>query len=132
MWKPESWWYWGLTLVLKKYSTALKAVLSSNGFQICCSALRCVFLFYLNLPLVSYVVTELMQSDLHKIIVSPQPLSSDHAKVFLYQILRGMFSFLSLFLSQHLVVTLIQFKSIQCSCINSSIEEMRLYIVFTG
>lgn len=35
-----------------------------------------------------YVVTELMQSDLHKIIVSPQPLSSDHAKVFLYQILR--------------------------------------------
>ncbi|XP_047676390.1 serine/threonine-protein kinase NLK [Tachysurus fulvidraco] len=36
-----------------------------------------------------YVVTELMQSDLHKIIVSPQPLSSDHVKVFLYQILRG-------------------------------------------
>ena len=30
-----------------------------------------------------------MQSDLHKIIVSPQPLSSDHIKVFLYQILRG-------------------------------------------
>ncbi|XP_072312614.1 serine/threonine-protein kinase NLK [Eucyclogobius newberryi] len=37
-----------------------------------------------------YVVTELMQSDLHKIIVSPQPLSADHAKVFLYQILRGL------------------------------------------
>ncbi|KAM8853855.1 serine/threonine-protein kinase NLK isoform 5-T5 [Synchiropus picturatus] len=37
-----------------------------------------------------YVVTELMQSDLHKIIVSPQALSSDHAKVFLYQILRGL------------------------------------------
>ncbi len=32
-----------------------------------------------------------MQSDLHKIIVSPQPLSSDHVKVFLYQILRGEF-----------------------------------------
>jgi len=31
-----------------------------------------------------------MQSDLHKIIVSPQPLSSDHVKVFLYQILRGV------------------------------------------
>lgn len=30
-----------------------------------------------------------MQSDLHKIIVSPQPLTSDHVKVFLYQILRG-------------------------------------------
>ncbi|KAH8038804.1 hypothetical protein HPB51_003288 [Rhipicephalus microplus] len=36
-----------------------------------------------------YVTTELMQSDLHKIIVSPQPLTSDHLKVFLYQILRG-------------------------------------------
>lgn len=37
-----------------------------------------------------YVVTELMQSDLHKIIVSPQPLTSDHVKVFLYQLLRGV------------------------------------------
>ena len=37
----------------------------------------------------SYVVTELLQSDLHKIIVSPQPLTADHVKVFLYQILRG-------------------------------------------
>jgi len=37
-----------------------------------------------------YVVTELMQSDLHKIIVSPQPLSADHVRVFLYQILRGL------------------------------------------
>lgn len=31
-----------------------------------------------------------MQSDLHKIIVSTQPLTSDHVKVFLYQILRGL------------------------------------------
>lgn len=31
-----------------------------------------------------------MQTDLHKIIVSPQPLSSDHVKIFLYQILRGL------------------------------------------
>lgn len=37
-----------------------------------------------------YVVTELMQSDLHKIIVSPQALTSDHVKVFLYQLLRGL------------------------------------------
>ncbi|CAF4939046.1 unnamed protein product [Pieris macdunnoughi] len=36
----------------------------------------------------SYVITELLQSDLHKIIVSPQHLSADHIKVFLYQILR--------------------------------------------
>uniref|UniRef100_A0A1B6GG47 Mitogen-activated protein kinase n=1 Tax=Cuerna arida TaxID=1464854 RepID=A0A1B6GG47_9HEMI len=37
-----------------------------------------------------YVITELLQSDLHKIIVSPQYLSPDHIKVFLYQILRGL------------------------------------------
>ncbi|XP_018020677.1 serine/threonine-protein kinase NLK2 [Hyalella azteca] len=37
-----------------------------------------------------YVMTELMESDLHKIIVSPQNLSSDHIKIFLYQILRGL------------------------------------------
>lgn len=37
-----------------------------------------------------YVLTELMQSDLHKIIVSPQPLTVDHVKVFVYQILRGL------------------------------------------
>ena len=36
-----------------------------------------------------YVMCELMQSDLHRIIVSPQPLSADHVKIFLYQILRG-------------------------------------------
>ena len=41
----------------------------------------------------SYVITELMQSDLHKIIVSPQHLSTDHIKVFLYQILRGIIFF---------------------------------------
>jgi nemo like kinase len=28
-----------------------------------------------------YLITELMQSDLHKIIVSPQHLSADHIKV---------------------------------------------------
>ncbi|XP_078063953.1 serine/threonine-protein kinase NLK2-like, partial [Mustelus asterias] len=37
-----------------------------------------------------YVITELMQSDLHKVIVSPQSLSAEHIKVFLYQILRGL------------------------------------------
>jgi nemo like kinase len=37
-----------------------------------------------------YVLTELMQSDLHKIIVSPQQLTTDHIKVFVYQILRGL------------------------------------------
>lgn len=37
-----------------------------------------------------YVLTELMQTDLHKIITSRQLLSPDHVKVFLYQILRGL------------------------------------------
>uniref|UniRef100_A0A915L040 Serine/threonine kinase NLK n=1 Tax=Romanomermis culicivorax TaxID=13658 RepID=A0A915L040_ROMCU len=37
-----------------------------------------------------YVITELMQSDLHKIIVSPQALTTDHVKLFLYQMLRGL------------------------------------------
>ncbi|KAF7635334.1 Mitogen-activated protein kinase [Meloidogyne graminicola] len=37
-----------------------------------------------------YILTELMQSDLHRIIVSAQPLSSDHVKSFVYQILRGL------------------------------------------
>lgn len=36
-----------------------------------------------------HVLTELFQSDLHKIIVSPQALSSDHVKLFMYQLLRG-------------------------------------------
>lgn len=38
---------------------------------------------------IRYILTELMQIDLHKIIVSQQTLSIDHCKVFLYQILRG-------------------------------------------
>nr|UEC49170.1 nlk [Hofstenia miamia] len=37
-----------------------------------------------------YLICELMQSDLHKIIVSPQPISQDHVKIFIYQILRGL------------------------------------------
>lgn len=46
---------------------------------------------FINPPICySYVITELLQSDLHKIIVSPQHLSADHIKVFLYQILRGL------------------------------------------
>ncbi len=32
-----------------------------------------------------------MESDLHQIIVSPQQLTEDHVKVFLYQILRGTY-----------------------------------------
>ena len=30
-----------------------------------------------------------MESDLHQIIVSPQQLTEDHVKVFVYQVLRG-------------------------------------------
>uniref|UniRef100_A0A673BSC9 mitogen-activated protein kinase n=1 Tax=Sphaeramia orbicularis TaxID=375764 RepID=A0A673BSC9_9TELE len=61
-----------------------------------------------------YVVTELMQSDLHKIIVSPQPLSSDHAKVFLYQILRGLTQYL------HSAGILHETSNLATSCVNSN------------
>ncbi|KAF3322949.1 mitogen-activated protein kinase 4 [Carex littledalei] len=37
-----------------------------------------------------YVVSELMQTDLHQIIQSPQPLSDYHLQYFLFQILRGL------------------------------------------
>lgn len=33
-----------------------------------------------------YVVYELMDTDLHQIIRSPQPLSDDHVQYFLYQV----------------------------------------------
>ena len=37
-----------------------------------------------------YLVLDLMETDLHKIIQSPQPLSVDHVKWFLYQLLRAL------------------------------------------
>ncbi|XP_044507227.1 mitogen-activated protein kinase 7 [Mangifera indica] len=37
-----------------------------------------------------YLVYELMDTDLHQIIKSPQPLSNDHCKYFLFQLLRGL------------------------------------------
>jgi len=37
-----------------------------------------------------YIVSELMDTDLHYIIHSKQPLSDEHFKYFLYQILRGV------------------------------------------
>ena len=37
-----------------------------------------------------YVVLDLMESDLHHIIHSVQPLSDDHIKFFIYQVLRGL------------------------------------------
>ncbi|XP_069783011.1 mitogen-activated protein kinase 7 isoform X2 [Narcine bancroftii] len=37
-----------------------------------------------------YVVLDLMESDLHQIIHSPQPLSLEHSRYFLYQLLRGL------------------------------------------
>ncbi len=41
------------------------------------------------LYLCSLVLSDLMESDLHQIIVSPQKLTEDHVKVFVYQVLRG-------------------------------------------
>ncbi|KAL3137604.1 Mitogen-activated protein kinase 4 [Trebouxia sp. C0009 RCD-2024] len=37
-----------------------------------------------------YIVNELMDTDLHQIIRSSQPLSDDHYQYFIYQILRGL------------------------------------------
>uniref|UniRef100_A0A7C9F755 Mitogen-activated protein kinase n=1 Tax=Opuntia streptacantha TaxID=393608 RepID=A0A7C9F755_OPUST len=37
-----------------------------------------------------YIVYELMDTDLHQIIRSNQPLTDDHCRYFLYQILRGL------------------------------------------
>eukprot|EP00245_Coleochaete_scutata_P009391 TRINITY_DN3079_c0_g1_i1.p1 TRINITY_DN3079_c0_g1~~TRINITY_DN3079_c0_g1_i1.p1 ORF type:complete len:381 (+),score=69.68 TRINITY_DN3079_c0_g1_i1:142-1284(+) len=37
-----------------------------------------------------YIVYELMDTDLHQIIRSTQPLTEDHCQYFLYQILRGL------------------------------------------
>lgn len=37
-----------------------------------------------------YIVSELMNTDLHQIIVSNQPLSDEHVQYFIYQILRGL------------------------------------------
>ncbi|RLV63219.1 hypothetical protein DV515_00018494, partial [Chloebia gouldiae] len=38
----------------------------------------------------SYVVLDLMESDLHQIIHSAQPLTLEHVRYFLYQLLRGL------------------------------------------
>lgn len=37
-----------------------------------------------------YIVSDLMETDLHRIIYSKQPLTIDHVQYFLYQILRGL------------------------------------------
>ena len=37
-----------------------------------------------------FIITDLMDTDLHRIIRSPQPLSDDHVRYFTYQVLRGL------------------------------------------
>jgi serine/threonine protein kinase len=37
-----------------------------------------------------YIVNELMNTDLHQIITSTQPLTDEHVQYFVYQILRGL------------------------------------------
>lgn len=37
-----------------------------------------------------YMVYEIMDTDLHQIIRSPQPLSEEHVQFFVYQLLRGL------------------------------------------
>ncbi len=37
-----------------------------------------------------YIVTDLMDTDLHRIVRSQQTLSDDHVRYFIYQVLRGL------------------------------------------
>ena len=37
-----------------------------------------------------YIITDLMETDLHRVIYSRQELSDDHIQYFVYQILRGL------------------------------------------
>ena len=37
-----------------------------------------------------YIVMELLDSDLHRIIQSPQPLTDSHVRYFMYQLVRGI------------------------------------------
>jgi mitogen-activated protein kinase 1/3 len=41
-----------------------------------------------------YIITDLMESDLDRIISSSQPLTEQHFQYFIYQILRGMMEFI--------------------------------------
>ncbi|KAH0626333.1 hypothetical protein JD844_001259 [Phrynosoma platyrhinos] len=43
-----------------------------------------------SVPYAEYVVLDLMESDLHQIIHSSQPLTLEHVRYFLYQLLRGL------------------------------------------
>ncbi|KAF1780979.1 Protein kinase, ATP binding site [Phytophthora cactorum] len=77
-----------------------RPVISTKGAKITgnCQLTRC-FLQILDVILIPpnvmdfhdiYIVTDLMESDLERIISSSQPLSDAHFQYFLYQILRGM------------------------------------------
>lgn len=37
-----------------------------------------------------FIITDLLDTDLHRIIRSSQPLTGDHIKFFMYQLLRGL------------------------------------------
>ena len=37
-----------------------------------------------------YIVQDLMETDLHRIIYSKQPITIDHIQYFIYQVLRGL------------------------------------------
>ena len=37
-----------------------------------------------------YIITELMEADLHRLIYSKQKLTDDHFQYFMYQLLRGV------------------------------------------
>lgn len=37
-----------------------------------------------------YIITDLMETDLHRVVYSRQDLTDDHFQYFVYQVLRGM------------------------------------------
>ena len=50
-----------------------------------------------------YIITDLMETDLHRVIYSKQELTDDHIQYFIYQILRGvlyMHSAITIFISK--------------------------------
>ena len=51
---------------------------------------QCCVLTTLPWEAVSYIISELMDTDLHRIIISGQTLAASHVQLFVYQILRGL------------------------------------------
>ena len=81
--------YWGIQWFLRCVSSSIAFCNFCKPTPISSSHLSLSLSLSLSPSPFSYLVTELMGSDLHK-IVNTQPLSDDHVQFFIYQILRGL------------------------------------------